>query len=113
MSQQIAQTTLDIAGEAAKQGLQGAANYGQSDAGFGVWLGNILTAIMMLGAVACLLFMILGAIEWISSGGDSGKVEKARSRIMNSVIGLIILAAILAVFNLVASFLGITSLKFI
>lgn len=32
-----------------------------------------------------------GAIEWITAGGDSGKVGKARDKITQAIIGLVIL----------------------
>ena len=44
-----------------------------------------------MGAIFVLIYFIWGAIEWISSGGDKGKVENARNRITQSVIGLIVL----------------------
>ena len=103
--------TLDIAGEAQKQGLYGSNLVSRSDAGFGTWLSNILQVVMVIGTIACLGFLILGAIGWITSGGDKNKVEQARDRITNAVIGLILLAVTLAIFNILAGFLGIDNIK--
>ncbi|AKM81011.1 MAG: hypothetical protein UT13_C0001G0047 [Candidatus Pacebacteria bacterium GW2011_GWF2_38_9] len=111
MTRQIA-LTLDIAGEAQSQGLQGAEYANSSDGGFGLFFGNIMSAVMTLAAVLVFGFLIWGAIEWITSAGDSGKLEKARSRIGNAVIGLIILAAVTAIFLLLEGFLGIDVLTF-
>lgn len=113
MNRQLAQVTLDIAGEAQKQGLLGAENAQTTDGGFGIWLSNILSVVMVLGAVACLALIIMGAIQWITSGGDKAKIEDARNKISAAIIGLIALAATIALFNLVADFLGITAIKFI
>jgi hypothetical protein len=113
MSRQIAQVTLDIAGEAERQGLFGADKSQTADGGFGLWLGNILRVAMIIGAVACLGLIIWGAIEWITSGGDKTKAADARNKITTAIIGLIVLAATVAIFSLVASFLGITSIKFV
>lgn len=113
MNKLIAQITLDIAGEAKKQGLLGAEQAETADGGFGLWLSNILSVVMVLGAVACLGLIVMGAIQWITSGGDKTKVEEARNKITTAIIGLIVLAATIALFNLVASFLGITAIKFI
>ena len=68
---------------------------------------------MVLGAVVCLALIIMGAIQWITSGGDKAKTEEARNRITSAIIGLIVLAATIALFSLVADFLGITAIKFI
>ncbi len=46
-----------------------------------------------IGAVAVLIMFLWGALEWITAGGDSGKIEKARSRILQSIIGLLILVS--------------------
>jgi plastocyanin domain-containing protein len=113
MSKQIAQVTLDIAEEAVKQGLYGAEESQTADGGFGNWLSNILRVAMVLGVVACLGLIIWGAIEWITSSGDKSKIEFARNKITTAIIGLIVLAATMAIFSLVASFLGITVIKFV
>jgi len=68
---------------------------------------------MTLGAVACLGLIIFGAFTWITSGGDKNKAEEARNKITAAIVGLIVLAATVAIFNLVADFLGITVIKFI
>ena len=113
MNKQLAQVTLDIAGEAQKQGLLGAEQAQTADGGFGIWLSNIFNVVMVLGAVVCLALIIMGAVQWITSGGDKTKTEEASKRITNAIIGLIILAASIAIFNLVADFLGITAINFI
>jgi hypothetical protein len=112
MTKQIA-LTLDIAQEAKKQGLQGANNYAKADGGIGIFIGNLLSVVMMAGALLTLFFLIIGAIEWITSGGDSGKLEKARNKITNAVIGLVVLAASLAIFILVEKILEIDFLNFV
>lgn len=111
MSRQLA-LTLDIAGEAQSQDLQGAQFHGSSDGGFGVWFSNIITVAMTLAVILVFGFLIWGAIEWITSGGDKGKVEGARNKISNAVMGLIVLAAATALFVLVEEFLGIDVLTF-
>ena len=70
-------------------------------------------ASITLGSLAVIAFFLLGAFEWITSGGDKAKTEEARNRITSAIIGLIVLAATIALFSLVADFLGITAIKFI
>lgn len=111
MTRQLA-VTLDIAGEAQNQGLQGAENHGASDGGFSILLGNLFSAIMLVAVLLVLGFFLWGAIEWITSGGDKSKVEGARNKITNAAIGLIVLAATTAVFLLIEEFLGIDLLTF-
>ncbi|NCN24364.1 MAG: hypothetical protein COU65_03770 [Candidatus Pacebacteria bacterium CG10_big_fil_rev_8_21_14_0_10_42_12] len=46
-----------------------------------------------IGALAVIVLFIQGAIEWITAGGDSGKIESARNRLTQSAIGLFILVS--------------------
>ena len=52
---------------------------------------SLWRASITLGSMAVILFVVLGAIQWITSSGDSGKIEKARDNIINAFIGLVIL----------------------
>lgn len=113
MSRQLAQITLDIAGEAQNQGLQGAENHSSSDGGFGIFLGGIMNAAMTIAAILVLAFLIWGAIEWITSAGDKSKIESARNKISNAITGIIILAAVTAIFLVVQGFLGLDVLTFV
>lgn len=105
-------TIFDIAGEAQSQGAPGTANLGAADGGFGTWVSSLMRVVMLAGVLVAFVFLILGAIEWITSGGDKGKVESARGKITNAVIGLIVLAAVTAILTLVQDFLGVSFINF-
>ena len=79
-------------------------------AGF-VTLGNAISNILFLAfaiaALIVLIMLIIGAFEWISSGGDKENVAKARNRIINALIGLAVLAVAFALANVFAQFTGI------
>lgn len=62
-----------------------------------IWRGTIF-----IGALLVLIFFIQGAIEWISAGGDSGKIQKARDRMTQSVIGLFVLVSSFAIIGLIS-----------
>lgn len=78
-------------------------------------LGTIITGFiglaMVIGALATLMYMILGGIKWITAGGDKGKVEQAREMIMQGVIGLTVLVAAFALFGVVDWFFGLEILS--
>lgn len=71
-------------------------------------ISGLLAFIMMVGAILVLVNLIQAAIEWIGSGNDTGKIEAARGRLTNALIGLIILSASYAVWLMVKQFLGIS-----
>lgn len=108
----ILAVTLDFTKEAVTQQLPGSKNAAAADGGFGAWLGNILSAVLFLGSVMVLLYLIWGGIEWVTSGGDKGKTEAARNKITNAIIGLIVMASSVAIVMLVQRFLGVCFLKF-
>lgn len=72
-------------------------------------ISAILRIVIVIAALLVFFYLIWGAIEWITSGGDKGQTEKARNKITASIIGLVILSATVALFFLVMSFFGIGS----
>lgn len=63
-------------------------------------IGNFLTIALAVAIILVLVMLILGAYEWITSGGDKEAVAKARNRIINALIGLVVLAVAFALARL-------------
>ncbi len=61
---------------------------------------QIINLVFIVAAAMTFFYLIFGAISWITSGGDKGKVEAARNKITAAVIGLLILAATWGAFSL-------------
>lgn len=68
---------------------------------------NLWGVAFMVGALAAFGFLILGAIEWITGGGEKAKVEQARDKITQGMVGLGILAVSWALALLAQQFLGL------
>lgn len=66
-----------------------------------------LQAFLIIAALAAFFYMLWGAFEWITAGGESGKVESARKKITGAIIGLTVLACVGVLFLVLQSFLGI------
>lgn len=73
----------------------------------GAFLSNIITIGLTLGIIAVLIMLVWGAFDWIMSGGDKDAVGKARSRIINALIGLAVMAVAFALAQVGASIAGI------
>lgn len=58
----------------------------------GTVISNVLTIFFSIGVIIVLIFLILGAFDWITSGGEKENVAKARGKILNALIGLAILS---------------------
>ncbi|MBP7875375.1 hypothetical protein KA012_00070 [Candidatus Woesebacteria bacterium] len=66
---------------------------------------NVWNSVMVIGGLIVLFFYIQAGIEWITAGGDSGKIQKARDRMIQSTIGLFILVSSFIIINFVSSLL--------
>ncbi len=71
------------------------------------FITNALGLVFVIGAFLVLIMLIVGAYEWITSGGDKEAVGKARNRIINALVGLIVLAVAFALVNLLGQFTGL------
>lgn len=69
-------------------------------------LTNAVTIIMVIGIIAVLFMFIWGAFEWITSGGDKEKLSNARKRIIQSLIGLALLALAFLIVRIIGLILG-------
>jgi hypothetical protein len=65
----------------------------------------------LIGAVVFFFMLLIGGISWISSGGDKQKLEEARARVSNAIIGLVILFATFAVIKIIGTFFHIDILN--
>ena len=54
---------------------------------------SLWNTIISVGGIIVLVNFLWGALEWITAGGDASKIEKARNKIVQSVIGLLILVS--------------------
>lgn len=74
-------------------------------------IANILTSAFAIAAILLLVFIVLGGVQWILSGGEKQGVENAKNRITNAIIGLIIVALAIAIVMFIGSFLDVNLLK--
>lgn len=72
----------------------------------GVLVTKGLEALMLIAAIATLVYLFWGGLEWIISGGDKAGTERARSKITDAVIGLFVVFSAWAIFQLLQGFLG-------
>lgn len=73
----------------------------------GSFVSKSFSAILLVAGLATFLYLVYGGIQWIMSGGDKGKLEEARNKITNGIIGLAIVASAWAVYLLIDYFFGI------
>lgn len=75
-------------------------------------IGELVSAtvgtLLIISALLAFVYLILGGIQWITSGGDKAGMEAARNKITHAIVGLIIVGAAWAIMILVQNFLGIS-----
>lgn len=73
-------------------------------------LGRFISSLVGLALIVAALlvfgYLILGGIQWITSGGDKGKTEAARNQITAALVGLAIVAAAYAIMQVIGYFFG-------
>jgi hypothetical protein len=74
----------------------------------GSFVGAVGGLLFIIGILGFFVLLVLGSTEWILSGGDKAKVQIARDRIVQGLIGLSILSLTLAIILLLQRFFGIT-----
>ncbi len=72
-----------------------------------VVLTSAFRIIFVVASLAVLFMLILGAFQWITSGGEKEAVGKARGRIVNALIGLVILALSFVILRVVGGIVNI------
>lgn len=70
------------------------------------FIGKAITVALAMALLTVLIMLIIGAFEWITSGGDKEAVGKARNRIINALIGLAVLAVAYALARIGGQFVG-------
>lgn len=71
------------------------------DNSLGSIIGFAVTILFIVAVLIALVFLILGGIKWITSGGDKANVETARNQIIAAVVGLILVFLSFFILNLV------------
>ncbi len=72
----------------------------------------VISFAIIVAALAFFFMLILGGIKWITSGGDKGKVESARSQITAALIGLVVVFAAWAILSIVENFFHVNLRSF-
>jgi len=79
---------------------------------FNALVPNLITLLFIAAVVVALVFLIIGAIKWITSGGDKTAVESARGTITSAIIGLVVVFSVYAILRLIGYFFHLELLEF-
>lgn len=60
-------------------------------------MARLFRTVMIVGGIALLLYLAWGGLSWVTAGGDKGKLDEAKTRITNAIMGMAVLVASVAV----------------
>lgn len=74
-------------------------------------ISNIIGILTTVASVFFVVYFVLGAFKWVTAGGDSGKVQKARDQMIEGVLGLVLIVAAYGVIGIIGSIVGLDILQ--
>ena len=73
-----------------------------------LFLGNTLYSAVYLASAVAVIFLIIGGIRFITSGGDQIKAGQAKKTITFAIIGLAIIIFSFVIIKVVATLTGVS-----
>jgi len=71
------------------------------DVGLYELISKIVNTVLIIVGIVAVLYLVYGGVTYITAGGDAEKATKGRTTITNAIIGIIVIAAALAIYNFV------------
>lgn len=78
---------------------------------FAVTIATLWQTIIIVGGLAFILYFLWGGLQWIMAGGDKSKIEEARAKLTQGLIGLAILAASYVIIKFIETAIGMDLLN--
>ena len=69
--------------------------------GLGKFISTGIQIFIFVAALAALLYMMLGAFDWVTSSGEKEKLLKAQNKIQSAAIGLVLVVVVLVIFEVI------------
>jgi len=76
-------------------------------------VSGAIQLILVISALIAFIFLIVGGIRWITSGGDKEKTAGAQKTLTSALVGLVIVFAAWAIMSLIGKFFGIEIFKLV
>ena len=74
---------------------------GENPSGDEVWTSvkDIINAVILVLGTICVVIIIIGGVNYMTSSGDTSKVKKAKDTILYALIGLVVCVLAFAIVN--------------
>lgn len=74
-------------------------------------ISGLIKIVLIVAALVFFFMLIIGGIQWMTSGGDKAATEAARGRITAALVGLVIVFAAYAIVQLINTLFGLDILE--
>ncbi len=71
------------------------------------FISNAIGALTIIGGLFFIFYFVMGALNWITAGGDSGKITKARDQMIQGVTGMVVIVISYGLIGIIGSFVGL------
>jgi hypothetical protein len=71
------------------------------------FISNTIGVLTILGGLFFIFYFVTGGLNWVTAGGEQGKVTKARDQMVQAVIGMVVIVISYGLVGVVGSFLGL------
>lgn len=89
----------------------GSGTMDQGVSAFGKFISAIIGFLFLFAFLLAFGTLLIGAINWVTSGGDKARLEMARNKITHAILGLIIVGAAWSIMVLVGNWFGLDVTK--
>lgn len=76
-------------------------------------LGYLITPAFSIAAVAVVFYFLIGAIKYITSGGEKEPLSSAQAMITHAIIGFILLILIFIIAKFIPEYFGMGGLEIV
>ena len=74
-------------------------------------ISHAFGVLTVFGGLFFIVTFLIAGINWVTAGGDKGKIEKARISMIQGVLGLVVLIAAYSIIGVVGSVVGLDLLN--
>jgi len=67
----------------------------------------LIRSFFVISGLVALIYLLLGALSWITSGGNKENVDKAREKIQAALIGVILVFIVIALVGVIENVLSL------
>lgn len=71
--------------------------------GIGKLFSVVIQLVILVAALTTLFQLLIAAINWIGSDGDKEKLIKAQNKILNAVVGLLLVIIAFVIFSVISN----------